>query len=153
MQQAIAMQATALRRKQLEGWQSFSYNGFNIITGEDFDPGKNKAHHTERRHVVENVASRYSLVGGDTNAGRLRDSTSRFFSTSEQLPHRPARAENISNDGLRVTTRTSTMIGLGPNRPQEIRSVGVREALSDSLYGLKRRGQLAASYDRAGPAR
>jgi len=130
------------RRQRLGELESFAYNGYNLITGDDIDPGRNRGPHLERRHVADHVEARSRMVGADTSGGRLRDSTSRFFCTPEQLPHRSHRQSNLQNDGLTVTTRTSTMIGVGPNPSQEIHSVGAREALGDSLYGLSRRGQL-----------
>ena len=130
------------RRQRLGQLESFAYNGYDVITGHDIDPRRNKAPHKERRHVVDHVEARSRMVGADTSGGRLRDSTSRFFCTPEQLPHRQGRKAHLDNDGLTVTTRTSTMIGLGPNPSQEIHSTGAREAMGDSLYGLKRRGRL-----------
>ena len=38
-----------------------------------------------------------------------------------------------------MTKRTSTVIGVGTNPSQEIYSIGAREVLSDSIYGIKRR--------------
>jgi len=127
------------RRQRLGALESFAYNGYDVITGQEIDPSRNRGPHKERRHVADHVADRSSMVGADTSGGRLRDSTSRFFCTSDQLPHRAGRCHNITNDGLTVTQRTSTMIGVGPNPAQEIHSTGASEALSNSLYGLKRR--------------
>lgn len=78
-------------------------------------------------------------MGADAPGGRLRDSTSRFFCTAEQMPHRAARQHLLDTDGLTATKRTSTSIGVGPNPSHEIHSIGAREALSESLYGSTRR--------------
>jgi len=108
----------------------------DVITGEGIN--RNVAH-GERRHVQDHYAERSAGMYADAPGGRLRDSTARFFCTPEQLPHRPERQHTLETDGLVETKRTSTVIGVGINPSQEIFSVGAREALNDSLYGLQRR--------------
>jgi len=108
----------------------------NVITGDGIT--KNLAH-GERRHVQDHEVERSAGLYGDAPGGRLRDSTARFFCTPDQLPHRPERQRLLQTDGLVETKRTSTVIGVGSNPSQEIFSVGAREALNDSLYGLQRR--------------
>lgn len=108
-------------------------------------------HHGERRHT-EDHHERYQAMHADAPGGRLRDSTARFFCTPDQLPHRPARKELLASDGLFVTKRTSTVIGVGINPSQEIFSVGAREALNDSLYGLQRRAQFSKASGAADAA-
>ena len=127
------------RRGRLGELQSFGYNGYDIITGREIDPAKNRGRRRERRHVPDLSQSGDPLAGADTSGGRLRDSTSRFFCTADLLPHRSNREQTLQNDGLTSTQRTSTLIGLGPNPAQEIVSIGVREALGDSLWGARRR--------------
>lgn len=141
-QQERAARAMEQRRERLGQLRSFAYNGYNIITGEDFDPSRNRALPKERRHVLDNAAARETTTGADTAGGRLRDSTSRFFCTPDLMPHREARQQLLESNGLVATQRTSTVIGVGPNPSQEILSVGAREALSDSLYGKQRRREV-----------
>lgn len=97
--------------------------------------------HGERRHTVDHREARASAMYADTPGGRLRDSTSRFFCTPDVLPHRPARQQLLETDGLTVTKRTSTVIGVGSNPSQEIFSIGAREVLADSIFGVQRRAQ------------
>ena len=111
----------------------------DVITGDGIT--KN-LHHNERRHLVDAAAARSAGMYADAPGGRLRDSTARFFCTADQMPHRGGRQHTLETDGLTSTKRTSTVIGVGSNPSQEIYSVGAKEALGDSLYGLQRR-QLA----------
>lgn len=112
----------------------------DVITG---DGVTKNLHHGERRHIVDAADQRGQGLYADAPGGRLRDSTSRFFCTPDQLPHRNARQHTLETDGLVTTKRTSTVIGVGANPSQEIFSVGVKEALGDSLYGLQRRQRAA----------
>ena len=112
--------------------------GYNILTSEGMDPGMVHAHN-ERRHIVDAREARAGSMHADTPGGRLRDSTSRFFCTPEQLPHRANRQRLLESDGLTMTKRTSTVIGVGANPSQEIFSIGAREVLADSIYGSTRR--------------
>ena len=109
----------------------------DVITGSGITEN---LRHSERRHVVDAAAARAARMHADTPGGRLRDSTARFFCTPDQMPRRDAREKQLDADGLTVTKRTSTVIGVGANPSQEIFSIGAREALHDSLYGLQRRG-------------
>ena len=111
---------------------------YDILTSEGMDPSMDRAH-GERRHITDAREARAGSTNADAPAGRLRDSTSRFFCTAEQLPHRPYRQQLQETDGLTITKRTSTVIGVGANPSQEIYSIGAREVLSDSIYGIKRR--------------
>ena len=120
----------------------------DVITGEGIT--KNVAH-GERRHVEDHGPQRGAGLYADAPGGRLRDSTARFFCTPDQMPHRPERAHLLHTDGLIDTKRTSTVIGVGTNPSQEIYSVGAREALQDSLYGLQRR-QAAKARESAADA-
>lgn len=113
----------------------------NVITG--MGVTKN-VYHGERRHTSDHTERNMGMYA-DAPGGRLRDSTARFFCTPEQLPHRPARQQLLDTDGLVETKRTSTVIGVGSNPSQEIFSVGAREALNDSLYGLQRRGATSSA--------
>jgi len=142
VQQERLERSTMQRREHLSSIDSLAYHGYNILTGVDVVPTMNKAPHQGRRHIAERSENDICTKGAGSSAGRLRDSTSRFYCTPDQLPHREVRAQHLRNDGLTVTSRTSTVIGVGPNRAQEIRSSGVREALNDSLYGLNRRGKI-----------
>lgn len=108
----------------------------NVLTGEGVDK---LARHPERRHIRDAEPIRAAGMYADAPGGRLRDSSSRFFCTPDQMPRRQGRQQNIEADGLTSTKRTSTVIGVGSNPSQEIFSIGAREALSDSLYGLQRR--------------
>jgi len=110
---------------------------YNVLTSEGMDPSMDRAH-GERRHVLDN-RERHASMHADAPGGRLRDSTSRFFCTPDEMPHRQSRQQLLETDGLTVTKRTSTVIGVGANPSQEIFSIGAREVLSDSLYGLQRR--------------
>jgi hypothetical protein len=128
----------AKRKLEPEPKPQRSAAGYNVLTSEGMHPGMDRAH-GERRHIVDHRASREAGLSADTPGGRLRDSTSRFFCTADQLPHRPARQHNLETDGLTVTKRTSTVIGVGSNPSQEIFSIGAREVLGDSVYGIQRR--------------
>lgn len=132
------------RRLRLGELQSFSFNGYDVITGKDIDPTRNRGLHGERRHVADLSQIGNQMAGADSSGARLRDSTSRFFCTPDLLPHRAGRQHTLQNDGLTATQRTSTLIGLGPNPAQEIVSIGAREAFRDSLYGMQRRQATAA---------
>ena len=109
----------------------------DVITSKGMDRSM-EFHENERRHIVDH-GERNAGMYADAPGGRLRDSTSRFFCVPEQLPHRPQRQLTLETDGLTVTKRTSTVIGVGANPSQEIFSIGAREVLSDSIYGIKRR--------------
>ena len=111
---------------------------YNVLTSEGMDPSMDRAH-GERRHIIDARESRASGMYADAPGGRLRDSTSRFFCTPDQLPHKPSRQRMLETDGLTVTKRTSTVIGVGANPSQEIYSIGAREVLADSIYGINRR--------------
>lgn len=111
---------------------------YDVLTSSGMDASMDRAH-GERRHVIDHRESRASGMYADAPGGRLRDSTSRFFCTQDQLPHRPARQRMLETDGLTTTKRTSTVIGVGANPSQEIYSIGARENLADSIYGLNRR--------------
>lgn len=113
----------------------------DVVTG---DGVSKNVYHGERRHTQDHN-ERYGALHADAPGGRLRDSTARFFCTPDQLPHRPVRQQLLETDGLVETKRTSTVIGVGSNPSQEIFSVGAREALNDSLYGLQRRKQTQAA--------
>ena len=117
----------------------------DVITG--LGVTKN-VYHGERRHTSDHLERDTALDAG-APGGRLRDSTARFFCTADQMPHRPSRQQLLETDGLVVTKRTSTVIGVGANPSQEIFSVGARESLNDSLYGLQRR---AAAREARAPA-
>ena len=112
----------------------------NVLTGEGVEK---LARHAERRHIVDAESIRAAGMYADAPGGRLRDSSARFFCTPEQMPHRQGRQQNIEADGFTTTKRTSTVIGVGSNPSQEIFSIGAREALGDSLYGLQRRMKAA----------
>ena len=88
-------------------------------------------------------------MDADGAGGRLRDSTSRFFCTQEQLPRNQARSDFIENDGLLHTKRTSTVIGIGANPAQEIYSIGARENFTESQYAITRRESSLAAAQRA----
>lgn len=109
-----------------------------MLTSAGMDASMDRAH-GERRHVLDHRESRGVTSHADTPTGRLRDSTSRFFCTNDQLPHRPSRQRLLETDGLVTTKRTSTVIGVGSNPSQEIYSIGAREVLAESIYGLNRR--------------
>ena len=111
---------------------------YNVLTSEGMNPSMDRGH-GERRHVVDHRELRQASMHADTPGGRLRDSTSRFFCTADQLPHRPTRQHLLETDGLTQTKRTSTVIGVGTNPSQEIFSIGAREVLADSIYGITRR--------------
>jgi len=111
---------------------------YNVLTSEGMDPSMDRAH-GERRHTLDHRESREAAMHADATGGRLRDSTSRFFCTPDQLPHRVHRQRLLETDGLTQTKRTSTIIGVGSNPSQEIYSIGAREVLSDSIYGIQRR--------------
>lgn len=116
---------------------------YDILTSEGMTPSM-EIKENERRHVNDH-RERDAGMHADAPGGRLRDSTSRFFCVPEQLPHRSHRQRLLETDGLTVTKRTSTVIGVGANPSQEIFSIGAREVLSDSMYGITRRraGQAA----------
>ena len=116
---------------------------YNVLTSEGMDPSMDRAH-GERRHIVDARESRAAGMYADAPGGRLRDSTSRFFCTSDQMPHRPNRQHLLETDGLTHTKRTSTVIGVGTNPSQEIFSIGAREVLADSIYGITRRRAAAS---------
>ena len=111
---------------------------YNVLTSEGMDPSMDRGH-GERRHVVDHREARQAGMHADAPGGRLRDSTARFFCTHDQLPHRPPRQHLLETDGLTHTKRTSTVIGVGSNPSQEIFSIGAREVLADSIYGIQRR--------------
>ena len=90
-------------------------------------------------------------MDADGAGGRLRDSTSRFFCTQEQLPRNQARSDFIENDGLLHTKRTSTVIGIGANPAQEIYSIGARENFTESQYAITRRESSLAARRSARP--
>ena len=91
-------------------------------------------------------------MDADGAGGRLRDSTSRFFCTQEQLPRNQARSDFIENDGLLHTKRTSTVIGIGANPAQEIYSIGARENFTESQYAITRRESSLAAAPRSTPS-
>lgn len=133
-----------LRGERVEEANSFAYNGYDIITGHDFDPSKDRGRRPEARHVapgneLDHTEQRDSGLSADTAGGRLRDSTSRFFCTPQQMPHRQARQQTIEADGLTTTQRTSTVIGVGTNPAAEIKSIGARENFTESVYAIRRR--------------
>ena len=137
------------RREHLTHLEGFAYNGYNIITGEDLDPAKDRARRPEARHVRDPYDERLKRMDADGAGGRLRDSTSRFFCTQEQLPRNQARSDFIENDGLLHTKRTSTVIGIGANPAQEIYSIGARENFTESQYAITRREASLAAAQRA----
>ena len=132
-----------VRGRRLDDVTSFKYNGYNIITGEDFDPTKDRSRRPEARHVRDHAEARETGLSADTAGGRLRDSTSRFYCTPQQMPHRAPRQQTIENDGLVTTKRTSTVIGIGVNPSQEIKSIGARENFTESVYAIRRRNAVA----------
>ncbi len=121
------------RREALVATESFAYNGYNIITGEELDKSKDRAAraHHKRRHIKEPYDKGMSA---NAPGGRLRDSTSRFFCTAQQMPSRYQRQALLEADGLTHTKRKSSVIGVGSGPAHEIPSIGAREALSESLY-------------------
>ena len=135
---------TRMRGERMNAASSFAYNGYDIITGHDFDPSKDRGRRPEARHVapgnqLDHTERRDVGMQADTAGGRLRDSTSRFFCTPQQMPHRQARQQTIEADGLTTTQRTSTVIGVGTNPAAEIKSIGVRENFTESVYAIRRR--------------
>ena len=127
-----------MRNREPEVRQNRPRQSYNVLTSEGMDATMDRAH-GERRHIVDHREARGAAMHADTPGGRLRDSTSRFFCTPDQLPHRPGRQRMLETDGLTSTKRTSTVIGVGANPSQEIYSIGAREVLADSVYGLQRR--------------
>ena len=135
---------TRMRGDRMHATSSFAYNGYDIITGEDLDPSKDRGRRPEARHwepgnELDHTERRDVGMQSDTAGGRLRDSTSRFFCTPQQMPHRQARQHTLETDGLTKTQRTSTVIGVGLNPAAEIKSIGVREAFTESAYAIRRR--------------
>ena len=59
------------------------------------------------------------------------------------MPHRAARQATLEGDGLVTTQRTSTVIGVGINPSQEIKSIGARENFTESVYAIRRRNAAA----------
>jgi len=128
----------ALRYDRLNTMRTFKYNGYDVITGSEVGDGytwrSGKRHIDDSRHPT----------GGDAPVGRLRDSSARFFCSPDELPVTALRRNHLVNDGLTTTQRTSTIIGIGPNRAQEMPSIGVTENFTGSHYAQSRR-QAAAS--------
>ena len=88
--------------------------------------------------------------GDDAPAGRLYDGSWRFYATQggqrEPASHR---AERLQKEGLFHTTRTSTVIGVGPGS-SEIPSKGVRENFTESYWaGRKREAAAKPASDAA----
>ena len=54
-----------------------------------------------------------------------------------------ARQQTIQTDGLTTTQRTSTVIGVGINPSQEIKSIGARENFTESVYAIRGRNAAA----------
>ena len=54
-------------------------------------------------------------------------------------PDPSARQQTLEEDGLTTTKRTSTVIGVGLNPAAEIKSIGVRENFTESVYAIRRR--------------
>lgn len=79
-------------------------------------------------------------AGGDGPIGRLRDSTSRFFCTPDELKVSEARQRNLINDGLVTTKRKSTILGFGDHGAR-LESIGVRENFNESHYAQERRAR------------
>jgi hypothetical protein len=98
------------------------------LTGEELGGGA-AIRQLGRKHVVD--ADRASGPGADKPAFRLKDSTSRFHATAQEMPHRPERAARLAQEGL-VGKRTSTVIGVGKTLRHEISSVGIRDAFAGS---------------------
>ena len=62
-----------------------------IITGEDFDPSKDRGRRPEARHVLpgnelDHTERRDVGMHADAAGGRLRDWTARVFCTPQQMP-------------------------------------------------------------------
>lgn len=113
------------RHERLMATQTFAYNGYNVVTADEV-PGRHGAPY-EWRPGKRRIQDCRHPTGADAPVSRLRDSTARFHCTPEDLPTSGLRRFTLVNDGLTATKRTSTVIGIGPNRPMEIPSVGVRE--------------------------
>ncbi len=124
-ERSLRMQET--RREARVAMESSAYNGFDVITGEEFDKTKDVASQHRRRPIE---APHDMGMSADAAGGRLRDSTSRFFCTREQLPSRAQRRALLEIDGLTVTKRTTTIIGVGSHPGNEMPSIGAKEALS-----------------------
>ena len=138
---------TRMRGERVNAASSFAYNGYDIITGHDFDPSKDRGRRPQARHVapgneLDHSERRDVGMQADTAGGRLRDSTARFFCTPQQMPHRQARQQTIEADGLTTTQRTSTVIGVGLNPAAEIKSIGARENFTESVYAIRRRNSV-----------
>ena len=53
------------RREHLTHLEGFAYNGYNIITGEDLDPAKDRARRPEARHVRDPYDERLKRMDAD----------------------------------------------------------------------------------------
>lgn len=116
-------------------------SGYNLFTGEEL--GGALPHLPGRKHVVD--ADRASGPGADKPAFRLKDSTSRFHATAQEMPHRPERAAKLAEEGL-VSKRTSTVIGVGKTLRHEISSVGIRDAFAGSKTRIASTNFLVGGY-------
>jgi hypothetical protein len=87
-------------------------------------------------------------AGGDGPIGRLRDSTSRFHCTPDELKISEARQRILVNDGLVTTQRKSTILGYGDHGAR-LASIGVRENFNESHYAQTRR----AGFERMAAAK
>jgi len=135
-----------LRTERLVAKQSAAYNGFDVITGAD----DGRAPWQSGKKRVPGYFANAS--GDDAPAGRLYDGTWRFFATQggqrEPASHRVQRLEK---EGLFHTTRTSTVIGVGPGS-SEIPSKGVRENFNESHWAIRKREAAAAPRSAADAA-
>lgn len=92
---------TEFRRAHLEQKLTFKGSGYNILTGEETGGWSRPMHSAERRHISD--CDRSTGRGSDTPAYRLKDSTSRFYADSQQMPPRPHRTANLVREGLTTT--------------------------------------------------
>lgn len=130
-----------LRRERLVQRQSFAYHGYDIISGAELAGGA-----PPRRLAApcmdakRTIAAGESAVttGADSQLGRLRDSTSRFHCTPQELPTTERRRELLSTEGLVETQRKSALLGVGPGC-HEIASSGAEDNFRKSEYAIRRR--------------
>ncbi|KAG8469135.1 hypothetical protein KFE25_007653 [Diacronema lutheri] len=118
---------TEFRRAYLEDKLTFKGSGYNILTGEETGGSSKPMRYPERRHSYTGY-DRSTGPGCDKPAFRLKDSTSRFFADSQQMPMRPQRTANLMREGIDPAQRTSTIIGVGKTIRHEIPSAGARDA-------------------------
>mgnify|MGYP007045558944 CR=1 FL=1 len=130
-------------RRQVRRVGDAARDAGDVGRGYDYKDASTPYTSAQLRHRYACSTPAPNEAGADTAGGRLRDSTARFFCTPDQLPHRPARTQLLDTDGLVVTKRTSTVIGVGINPSQEIKSIGARENFTESVYAIRRRNAAA----------